>query len=86
MYKYYVGDKLYYVNPFVFTIEEVIVNYVFTDDDGTVFYMEEPEAPLLEEDLFDNLDDAMRSAFKRLDKFYYSKQNQILSHRPKRKE
>lgn len=75
--KYDVGDKLYYVNPFVFTIEMVTVSFMHDE-----YYCDETYACFNEEDLFDNIHDARDHAIRLLDNFYQKQMHLIKYHDP----
>lgn len=80
--KFKVGDILYYVNPFIFVIDKVQIE--FTDyDNGQLFYIDAVGAYLAEHDLFERLEDAKGHAMTRLQDFYDRKQNEIWKTNPK---
>lgn len=81
-FKYTSGQILYYVDPFIFTIHLLQIDYIFEDYTGK-YYMS-GEAYLQEWDLFLYLDDAKSEAIKRLKKFYEKKEGEILHTDPKR--
>lgn len=69
--KYKPGDILYYVNPFVFIIDKVLIEfYEPKDENGNTYYVDHSGAYLLEESLFKDLTDAKNHAQAMLDKFY----------------
>lgn len=80
--KYEAGDILYYVNPFVFIIEKVQVEFAYKEEDGTLYYIDCTGAYLREEELFDNLKEAQKDALNRLDKFSCECRYRILNERP----
>jgi hypothetical protein len=67
--KFNIADILYYVNPFVFTIEKIRVVDI-SYDQGVLFYIEEGNGYLREEDLFDNVEEAVNEAIHGLNAFY----------------
>lgn len=76
--KYNIGDFLYYVSPFVFTIEKIKVHYTYTSEKDEVYYIDQEGAYLLEEDLFDNLEYAINHAVHLLNKFYNKRMQEII--------
>ena len=65
------GDILYYVNPFIFIIDKVLIEFAEPEDaNGNIFYIDHSGAYLLEESLFMTLDGAKARAQEMLDKFY----------------
>lgn len=81
-FKYSSGQILYYVNPFVFTIEMVQISFTLIEEDGTPFYIDNVGAYLYEWDLFLYLEDAKQDAVRRLKKFYQEKEWEILHSNP----
>lgn len=75
-FKYSSGQILYWVDPFIFTIHIVQIDYTFEDHTGK--YYIEGEAYLHEWDLFLYLDDAKTEAIKRLKDFYKKREWEIL--------
>lgn len=67
--KFKSGDILYYVNPFVYTIEKIMVCFLDTNN-GHQYYVEHEGALLAEWDLFLDLTEAKNHAQALLDKFY----------------
>lgn len=80
--KYEAGDILYYVCPFVFTIEKVKIDYAYKEEDGTIYYIESSGGYLYEYDLFNNLEDARNNALKKLEDFFRTKNNEIMNSKP----
>ena len=65
------GDELYYINPFVYIIDRVLIEFVEEEDvNGNIYYIDHSGAYLLEEHLFYNLSCAKNRAQEMLDKFY----------------
>lgn len=79
--KFKAGDILYYVNPFVYTIEQILVQFPDTNN-GHQYYVDNDGALLAEWDLFERLEDAKGHALQLLEKFYVEKQNEIWKARP----
>lgn len=69
--KFKTSDILYYVNPFVYHIEKVLIQFI-EDSDPTdhIYYVDNDGAYLAEWDLFYTLDEAKKHAQAGLDKFY----------------
>lgn len=80
--KYEAGDILYYVNPFVFVIEKVQIEYSYKEYDGTLYYIDETGAYLREEELFRTWGDAQKHALELLEKFICDCRYQILNVKP----
>lgn len=80
--KYKEGDILYYVNPFVFIIDKVQVEFAYQEDDLTIYYIDSFGAYLLEDDLFKTLKEAQKDALKKLDKFILECRYHILNDIP----
>ena len=81
--KYNSGDKLYFVCPFVFTIEKVAVDMGYIGEDGFIYYIDhDTGAELAEHVLFEELAEAVANAENMLNKFYELKQQEINSHKP----
>jgi len=80
--KYNSGDILYFVNPFVFTIDKVKIEMGVLEE-GELFYIDNIGAYLKEEDLFVNLKDAQKYALENLNKFYNECRYYILNDMPK---
>lgn len=74
---YDVGDELFYVCPFTFTIERVKIEFVYEFDDGEIGYVEQTGAYLREVDLCEKIEDAKELAYQRLDAFYAAKSEEI---------
>lgn len=74
--KFKPGDILYYVNPYVFTIEKVLIEFVDDNIDET-HYIDYAGAYLKEWDLFSRIEEAKGHALQLLEKFYGEKQNEI---------
>lgn len=75
--KFKENEILYYVNPFVFTIEKVQISMGCYDHDG-LYYIDHTGAYLKEADLHRSLEDAKTHAFNLLNKFHYKKQQELL--------
>lgn len=76
MSKFREGDKLIYVNPFIFLLEKVQVEFSVIEHDR-LYWIDSAGAYLAEENLFFKLDDAKQHAHNLLDKFYI-KHRQII--------
>lgn len=76
MMKYEAGDTLYYVCPFIFTIDTVHIDFAYREND-TIYYIESTGAYLREENLFRSLEAAKFNAMNRLNDFYYKKLQEI---------
>lgn len=83
--KYISGDILYYVNPFVFIIEQVQIEMGILEG-GELFYIDSIGAYLQEQDLFKNLRDAQKYALEQLEKFYTECRWHIINDRPNLEE
>lgn len=83
--KYKEGQYLYYVNPFIFTIEVVEISFPYVDELGE-WYIDSTGAYLAEHDLFDNLDLAKHKALERLNKFYSEKLHEIQNKIPEQEK
>ncbi|MEK6880102.1 MAG: hypothetical protein AABY22_10860 [Nanoarchaeota archaeon] len=79
--KYKSGDHLLYVNPFVFTIDKVNIEYAYKDDYGLV-YIDCSGAYLAEDDLFLSLEEAREHALIKLEYFYQQKYQEIVTQNP----
>ena len=65
------GDILYYVNPFIFIIDKVLIEFIDQEySQENIYYIDHSGAYLLECHLFNNLSDAKNHAQEMLDKFY----------------
>lgn len=75
--KYQSNQKLYYSNPFSFTIEQVEIMMGVIGDDfnpDIIYYIDmETGAYLAENDLFLTLNEAKQETINRLNKFYEEK-------------
>jgi len=80
--KFNSGDILYYVCPFIFTIEKVKIDMVIREDDGTFYYIDQTGAYLHEGDLFAKLKEAQIDATEKLNKFYNAKKYEIINKLP----
>jgi hypothetical protein len=81
--KYKVGDELYYINPFVFIIEKVRIEFVEEDTEtGLYFYVDWTGAYLSEFDLTRTLPDAKQLALDYLNRFYRQREHEILHANP----
>lgn len=77
------GDVLYYVNPFVYIIDKILVEFVENEDvNGNIYYIDHSGAYLLEEHLFVTLSFAKIRARQMLDKFYIEHTKIITSAEP----
>lgn len=74
---------LYWVDPFIFSIEKVFVDFPYKEEDGTIYYIEKSGAYLQEFDLFEDLNEARGEAIKRLNDFYGTKMEEIMYTNPK---
>ena len=79
--KFKPGDILYYVNPFVFTIEKVMIQIPFVEFDKQ-YYIDNVGASLAEWDLFEDLPAAKGHAMMFLNKFIEKSQHQIWNANP----
>ena len=79
--KFKEGQYLYYVNPFVFTIEKVLIQMVVKEEYG-LFYIDDVGAYLKEEDLFEDLNEAKCDAFIKLRSFSNKKIIEIKNSNP----
>jgi hypothetical protein len=70
--KFKTGDILYYVNPFVYNIEKILVQFIEepTAEDEKIYYIDNDGAYLAEWDLFHSLTHAKEHAQVLLEKFY----------------
>lgn len=65
------GDILFYINPFVFIIDKILIEFIEEPDvNGNIYYIDHSGAYLLEEHLFITLEGAKNRAQEMLDKFY----------------
>ncbi len=83
--KYKEGDKLYYVNPFVFFIDFVKIEMGLVEN-NELFYIDSVGAYLREPDLFEDLKEAQREALDRLEKYCCEMRYRILNDKPKLEE
>ena len=81
--KFSSDDILYYVCPFIFTIDKIKVNIGVRENDGVIYYIDQIGAYLREEDLFEDLEEARQYAIGKLIKFYDEKYLEILNNKPK---
>jgi hypothetical protein len=78
--KYSIGDTLYLVDPFVFTILSVtIVN--FDDNYEPIYYIDENGAYMEECTLFESLAEAKQEALILLEEFYINRRLDINSYK-----
>jgi len=77
--KFKAGDSLYYVNPFVFTIEKIVVECAVTDEHNPklIYYIAEDNAYLAEHDLVETVEEAKRKAMLYLERFWETKLHEI---------
>ena len=80
--KYKSGDILMYVNPFVFFIDKVKIEYAYKEEDGTIMYIDHTGAYLKEEELFKTWKEAQVYALELLDKFICDCRYHILNTKP----
>ena len=65
------GDILYYVNPFIFIIDKVLIEFIDQEySQENIYYIDHSGAYLLERNLFETLEGAKNQAQEMLDKFY----------------
>ena len=79
------NDILYYVCPFLFTIELIKVEMAVKEG-KYIYYIDQIGAYLLEENLHDNIFSAREYAYKQLVKFFNKKEQEILNSNPINKE
>jgi len=79
------NDTLYYVCPFLFTIELVKIEMAVKEG-KFLYYIDEVGAYLKEENLHDNIFSAQEYAYNQLVKFFDNKTKEILNSNPKWKE
>lgn len=84
--KYSSGDLLYYVCPFIFTIERVRIDMAVKENDNSLYYIDHIGAYLREEDLFINYAEAQRDALNKLEKFIHGCRYRILNNVPQLEE
>lgn len=73
-----VKEVLYYVNPFVFIIDKVFIEFIDEEDaNQNIYYIDHSGAYLLEEHLFRTLDGAKARAEEMLEKFYIQHKHNI---------
>jgi len=70
--KFNIGDVVYYVSPFVFTIERVKIDFMHEE-----YYCDETYAMFLEADLFETLEEAVFHSIKLLNDFYNKKMAEL---------
>ena len=82
--KYKLGDILYYISPFVFTIEKVLIEFIDINkvEPQKVYYVDSNGGYFLECNLVDNLFDAKVLANKYLNRFFVEKSHEILNSNP----
>ncbi len=83
--KFKENEILYYVCPFLFTIELIKVEMAVKEE-KYLYYIDETGAYLKEENLHDNIFSAQEYAYNQLTKFFDKKTKEILNSNPKRKE
>lgn len=76
------GDILYYVNPFVFVIDKVLIEFVDEVQNGERYYVDHSGAYLTESSLSPDLLEAKLIAQARLQAFYVQKDQEIKSANP----
>lgn len=72
------NQKLYYSNPFCFTVEKVVVKFYNWDDNR---WVDEEGAYLHQDDLFATLNEAKSDCVKKLNEFYSVVLTQIINQR-----
>lgn len=77
MQKFSLNSYVYYINPYVFTIEVVFLCFTDFDEIGNRFYIEETGAYLEEKDLAETIEDARGKALNYLNNFYNKKIKEI---------
>lgn len=84
--KYHSGQILFYVNPFIFEIEKVLIGIAIKGnqfDPKTIYYVDvETGAELPERDLWPTLEEARKDAHNKLNYFYDQKFRNITKFRP----
>lgn len=76
--KFKSGDLLYYVNPFVFTIDKVLIQFIDEPNTtGFLYYVDHTGGYLAQEDLFLELEQAQEHALGLLNRFYSKKIDEI---------
>lgn len=81
--KYKPGDILYYINPFVYVIDKVLIEFIDDENEfGQLFYVDHSGAYLQEDNLFYELSDAKGQAMLMLQSFYDKKQKEIWNTNP----
>ena len=75
--KYSYGDVLWYVNPFVFTIEQIQVRLIDPDETGRIYYIDDEGAYLLESDLVETVEEAVEKSLFYLERFVKLKKHEI---------
>lgn len=76
---YKVGQELYYVNPFSFDIEKVIIEFV--DESSSNCYIDNSGAYLEGKDLYIILAEAKAECFRKLNSFYSIKLQDIIQYK-----
>lgn len=76
------NQELFYVNPFIFKIEKVIITFQVREDNGDIHWIDHSGAYLKEWDLVDNLESAKILAQHYLENFYFKKLNEIIYSNP----
>ena len=77
------GNELYYVNPFVFIIDKVLIEFIEEDgEQGITYYVDHSGAYLAEHDLHETLSAAQQWALNRLNEFYVHKMHDIVHANP----
>jgi len=74
--KYKIGQIVYYVDEFVFSIEKVKIYDVYSE-----YYVDKGGAFLIEDDLFPTIETAKEEAYLRLEQFYINKRVDINSYK-----
>lgn len=79
--KFHAGQILYYSDPFVFTIELVVIEFAVQDDvdPNLIYYIDNNGAYLAEKQLSKTLAEAKKIALDGLDKFYDKRRGQIIN-------
>lgn len=77
------GEELYYVNPFMFHIDKVLIEFIEYDEEvQQTFYIDHCGAYLAEFHLFRDLGSAQQVAFSMLNDFYQLKLHEIMIAKP----
>lgn len=80
--KFKEGDIVYYVNPFVFDIELIKLDFLYKDENG-IYWIDSTGAYIAENDVSTTLEEAKEKAIKYLDRFCKQKTLEIYYSNPK---